>query len=700
MAQPTDPEGGALLYSWVQASGETVTLSDSSVAQPTFTSPVDLSRDAELSFTLVVTDDTDQTSAISDTVLITVEASNPAVVVSFVSADYAVSEGSSVSVGIVLDMVPRRSVSVNVLASGLGGATEDDYILSFTSFTFGPEASEATLAVSAVEDSADDDGERVSLELMIDPSSSNVSLGSPSTEEVLILDDDEAVNERPVADAGPDQTVSEGVLVTLDGSGSTDPEGGALSYSWVQASGETVTLSDSTIAQPTFTSPVDLSRDAELLFTLVVTDDTDQTSAISDTVLITVEASTPTVVVSFVSADYQVLEGSSVEVLAVLDMGPRRTVSVNVLASGLGGATEDDYILSVTSFTFGPEASEATLAVTAVDDLVDDDGESVSLDLMIDSSSSNVSLGSPSTAEVSILDDDAVVNERPVADAGPDQTVMEGVLVTLDGSGSTDPEGGVLLYSWVQASGETVTLSDSTVAQPTFTSPVDLSRDAELSFTLVVTDDTDQTSAISDAVLITVEASTPTVVVSFVSADYEVSEGSSVEVLAVLDLAPRRTVSVNVLAIGLGGATEDDYILSFTSFTFGPEEREATLDVTAVDDSADDDGERVSLELMIDSSSSNVSLGSQSTEEVLILDDDEAVNERPVSDAGPDQTVTEGVLVTLDGSGSTDPEGGALSYSWVQASGETVTLSDSTIAQPTLPRLICQETLSFCSPWL
>ena len=678
----TDPEGGALLYSWVQASGETVTLSDSTIAQPTFTSPVDLSRDAELSFTLVVTDDTGQTNA-ADTVLITVEASNPAVVVSFVSADYAVSEGSSVSVGIVLDIVPRRSVSVNVLASGLGGATEDDYRLSFTSFTFGPEEREATLDVSAVDDSADEDGERVSLELMIDPSSSNVSLGSQSTEEVLILNDDAVVNERPVSDAGPDQTVMEGVLVTLDGSGSTDPEGGALSYSWVQASGETVTLSDSTVAEPTFTSPVDLSRDAELSFTLVVTDDTDQISAISDTVLITVEASTPTVVVSFVSADYQVSEGGSVEVLAVLDMAPRRTVSVNVLASGLGGATEDDYILSATSFTFGPEASEATLAVTAVDDLADEDGERVSLELMIDPSSSNVSLGSQSTEEVLILDDDAVVNERPVADAGPDQTVTEGVLVTLDGSGSTDPEGGALLYSWVQASGETVTLSDSAIAQPTFTSPVGLSRDAELSFTLVVTDDTDQTSAVSDTVLITVEASNPAVVVSFVSADYAVSEGSSVSVGIVLDIVPRRSVSVNVLASGLGGATEDDYILSATSFTFGPEEREATLAVSAVDDSADDDGESVSLDLMIDSSSSNVSLGSPSTAEVLILDDDAAVNERPVADAGPDQTVMEGVLVTLDGSGSTDPEGGALSYSWVQESGETVTLSDSTVAQPT-----------------
>jgi hypothetical protein len=34
----------------------------------------------------------------------------------------------------------------------------------------------------------------------------------------------------PMADAGSDQTVNEGVRVTLDGSGSVDPGGGALTY--------------------------------------------------------------------------------------------------------------------------------------------------------------------------------------------------------------------------------------------------------------------------------------------------------------------------------------------------------------------------------------------------------------------------------------------------------------------------------------
>ncbi len=45
----------------------------------------------------------------------------------------------------------------------------------------------------------------------------------------------------------------------------------------------------------------------------------------------------------------------------------------------------------------------------------------------------------------------------------------------------------------------------------------------------------------------------------------------------------------------------------------------------------------------------------------------------PVADAGPDQSVTTGATVTLDGSGSTDADGDSLTYSWSLTSVPTGT---------------------------
>jgi hypothetical protein len=61
------------------------------------------------------------------------------------------------------------------------------------------------------------------------------------------------------------------------------------------------------------------------------------------------------------------------------------------------------------------------------------------------------------------------------ADAGPNQAVATGGAVSLDGSGSSDSDGGSLVYSWTLTlpAGSSASLSDPAIESPTFTPDVD-----------------------------------------------------------------------------------------------------------------------------------------------------------------------------------------------------------------------------------
>lgn len=98
---------------------------------------------------------------------------------------------------------------------------------------------------------------------------------------------------------------------------------------------------------------------------------------------------------------------------------------------------------------------------------------------------------------------EAVTNQPPVADAGPDQTVQVLALVTLDGSGSSDPDDHLPLdYGWIQTGGSTVALSTTSIAIPTLTAP---SNPAVLTFRLSVTDSLGLADPTPDEVVITVQ---------------------------------------------------------------------------------------------------------------------------------------------------------------------------------------------------
>jgi len=96
-------------------------------------------------------------------------------------------------------------------------------------------------------------------------------------------------------------------------------------------------------------------------------------------------------------------------------------------------------------------------------------------------------------------------NRAPSANAGLNQSVDELSAVTLDGSTSSDPDTGTTLtFSWSQTAGTNVTLSSTTVSQPTFDAPdVTATNSPEtLTFQLTVSDGSLSSSDLVDIVVI------------------------------------------------------------------------------------------------------------------------------------------------------------------------------------------------------
>jgi subtilisin family serine protease len=99
----------------------------------------------------------------------------------------------------------------------------------------------------------------------------NDSLSNSVTDFVSVFVSN-TINEIPIADAGPDQTVDELLLVMLDGSGSSDPNNDPITYSWTQTAGNPVSLTGANTVSPSFPASEVGSNGETLTFSLIVND--------------------------------------------------------------------------------------------------------------------------------------------------------------------------------------------------------------------------------------------------------------------------------------------------------------------------------------------------------------------------------------------------------------------------------------------
>jgi large repetitive protein len=370
----------------------------------------------------------------------------------------------------------------------------------------------------------------------------------------LVADRGQCINRPPVANAGPDTSVEERSVVTLSSAASTDLDGDALTATWTQLMGPSVT-----VVGGVFTAP-EVTADVVLSFQLVVNDGT--VDSTPDVVEVTVRQVNRAP--SIPPATMRVDERSVVTLPAFIGVDPdgdalthswRQTAGPMVVLSDATAATPQ--------FT-APEVGASSVLLTF--ELVVSDGSLQSVPAQID-------------VEVMPL------NRAPSLSLNLQATAPERSTVTLEVPGMDADHEGLLRFSSRQLSGPPVTIDWTTTLEApelgigSFVAP-EVSADAPVTFEVTVSDGT-LTASATGTIVITNVNRPPVVVLS--EASREVKPGEVVQLDASGSTDPDGEV-IDFVWSQTGGAplAIEGAELAVARFTM-PKEGAVTFTVTVKD---------------------------------------------------------------------------------------------------------------------
>lgn len=253
-------------------------------------------------------------------------------------------------------------------------------------------------------------------------------------------------NEQPVARVTAPNTATKRSAISLDGSHSYDPDGDSLKYQW-------------------WLHPEVSSSGAKLMA------NTDPTAAFTPDVSGRYD-------VALVVNDGQLDSVPMILTVAVNNTAPIASAKTNltgpvntpiILDGSKSSDPDGDSLTYAWTLTSQPPGSTAQLGKANTSQAV------LTPDVMgIYNAQLVVNDGEANSAPANVRAVVGIAGTNPVASAGPNQTVPVGSLVTLDGTGSTDPNGQTLTYAWSFAAfpGTAPALSDPSSPHPTFTPTV------------------------------------------------------------------------------------------------------------------------------------------------------------------------------------------------------------------------------------
>ena len=269
-------------------------------------------------------------------------------------------------------------------------------------------------------------------------------------------------NNPPTAIAGPDQTVNEGQIITLNGSQSFDPDDDELTFEWFQimSGAPNVNLSNPNSPITSFTVN-NVNGDTVFRFALRVKDTSNEESV--DTTDITVkdinrsplvDAGTgkivrPKQVIKFTDATASDPEGDPLSYLWEAINPTVNLVRLNI-----------NQLNSAGFYVFGAAGNVNVTFKLTVSDGISNSSDTVTY---------------------------TVTNNPPNADAGSDRTSSKGKFVGLGGTNNFDSDGDSISYSWSQVSGPSIPILRSNHPYPIIKIPDDYST-SEAVFRLTVSD--------------------------------------------------------------------------------------------------------------------------------------------------------------------------------------------------------------------
>ncbi len=456
--------------------------------------------------------------------------------------------------------------------------------------------------------------------------------GGTGNDQVQVTVNAAAVNQDPVANAGPDIQLTLPVNSTnINGSGN-DPDGTVTGYNWTKISGGNAVLSN--MDNPVLS--VSELQEGVYVFELTVTDN-DNASA-TDRMTLTVNAGavnqTPTANAGpdktvVLPANSITLEGSGSDPDGtVLTYQWTKTSGGNVSTQG---ATSPNITLS------GLEEGIYLFTLT----VTDEDGASDS-----------------DAVQVTVLPENT--NSAPVVNAGPDLTIkLPTNAANLNGQAS-DNDGTVVRYQWTKTSGP----SGGTIVNASSASAsVSGLTEGFYIFTLTATDE--DGAAGSDRMTITVLSE---------------STNAAPEAIAGGDVTLRLPTN-QVTLYGKGKDTDGSIVSYKWTRVSGPSLTMDTPNRSSVTLTGLVEGNYI-LRLTVTDDQ-----GASGSDELLVQVISEASNLQPYANAGADKVIYLPVSsVKLNGTAA-DTDGNIVDVVWVKVSGGTAAITDMTTLNPTVNSL-------------